>query len=79
MCGDFSENSSINSLLRDDSAKCNICARTGTPPRRRHESVARGNRLFTMAHDCIGKDPSKSVVNTAAFSPERLSVRLSAL
>jgi hypothetical protein len=53
MCGDFSENSNINSLLRGGSATWDICARTGTPPRRRHASVARGNRLFTMARDCI--------------------------
>jgi hypothetical protein len=66
MCGDFSENSNSNSLLLNGSAKWDICARTGTPLRRRR-AVARGNRLFTMAHDCIGKDPSKSVVNTAAL------------
>jgi hypothetical protein len=30
-------------------------------------ATARGNLLFTMAHDCARKGPSKSIVNTAAL------------
>jgi hypothetical protein len=68
-----------NSPLRKDFAKRGYL--------RLHESAALakdarallGNRLFTMAHDCIGKAPLKSIVNSAAPLPARFSVRLSAL
>jgi hypothetical protein len=30
-------------------------------------ATARGNLLFTMAHDCVRKGPSKSIVNSAAL------------
>jgi len=67
MCSDFTENSNIYSLFPDLAKR--RCLRSHGNGRLAGgaRATARGNLLFTMAHDCVRKGPSKSIVNSAAL------------
>jgi hypothetical protein len=58
MCSDFSENSNIYSLFGPDFARQRYLRLHGDG-RLVDGARARGNRLFTIARDCVSEIPSK--------------------